>query len=465
MNTNTPRTSKNAAIVVATLTSFLGPFMSSSLNVALPSIGQEFSMGPAVLGWMNTAFLLAAATFLIPFGRLGDIYGRKKIFIWGLFLLLVSSVLIAISHSIAMMLICRVAQGCASSMIFATMIPILISVVPANERGRALGITTAAVYFGLSAGPFLGGIITEQLGWRFIFWLNLPLGLILLAVTFLLLKGDWAEAHGQKFDLTGSAILGIALIAAMYGFSTLPSAISGLIAVVGLIGIVFFIYFEKRVIHPIVDIALFRHNTVFAFSNLAALINYAATFAVGFLMSLYLQNVKALSPQTAGLVLVAQPFVQAVFSPLTGRLSDKHEPRTLASLGMIGTLLGLVMLAFLGTATPLWYIVICLIILGFGFALFSSPNTNAIMSSVERPVYGVASATLSTMRQMGMMFSMGTVMMAISLLMGKADIGPDNTGQFLLSMRISFILFAVLSFGGIFASLARGKMNRANESN
>jgi MFS family permease len=350
-------------------------------------------------------------------------------------------------------------------MIFATMIPILISVVPTTERGRALGITTAAVYFGLSAGPFLGGFITQQLGWRFIFWLNLPLGLILLAVTFLLLKGDWAEAHGEKFDLAGSALLGISLIAAMYGFSTLPSLTSGLTALAGLIGIIFFVLFEKRVLHPIVNIDLFRRNTVFAFSNLAALISYAATFAVGFLLSLYLQKVKALSPQAAGLILVAQPFVQAVFSPLTGRLSDKHEPRTLASLGMIGTLLGLIMLAFLGTATPLWYIVICLIILGLGFALFSSPNTNAIMSSVERPVYGVASATLSTMRQMGMMFSMGTVMMAISLLMGKADIGPDNTGQFLLSMRISFILFAVLSFGGIFASLARGKMNRANESN
>jgi len=462
MITETIRHPKRIAILVATLSSFIGPFLSSSLNVALPSIGHEFAMGPILLGWINTSFLLAVATFIIPFGRLGDIYGRKKIFMGGLFVLLVASLLIAISHSSMMIIACRVLQGFASAMIFATVIPMLLSVIPGSERGHALGITTGSVYFGLSAGPFLGGIITQHLGWRFIFWLNIPLSLTLLMITYLMLKGDWAEACGERFDLAGAVILGLGLFLTMCGFSTLPSINGAILIAVGILGILFFVFFEMRTIHPIMDINLFRYNTVFAFSNLAALINYAATFAVSFLLSLYLQKVKSLTPQSTGFVLVAQPIVQALFSPMTGRLSDRIEPRLLASWGMAFTLLGLIMLVFLGVNTSVFYVVSCLVILGFGFALFSSPNTNAVMSSVDRQFYGVTSATLSTMRQIGMMFSMGIVMMSMSLLLGRSEITPDNPGQFPVSMRISFGMFALMCFGGIFASLARGNINRAN---
>jgi EmrB/QacA subfamily drug resistance transporter len=456
---------KRAAIIIATLSSFIGPFMSSSVNVALPSIGHDFSMGPILLGWINTSFLLSAAAFLIPFGRLGDIYGRKKIFISGLLVLLISSLLIANSSSGAMIIACRVLQGFASAMVFATVIPILLSVVPANERGRALGITTAAVYFGLSGGPFLGGLITQHLGWRYIFWLNIPLSLALLTITYFTLKGDWAEARGEKFDLTGAIILGIGLFATMYGFSNMPTITASIMIAIGLFSLILFVLYEQRTSYPIVNISLFRHNIAFTFSNLSALINYAATSAVSFLLSLYLQKVRLLTPQTTGLILVCQPIVQAIFSPMTGHLSDRIEPRILASLGMAFTLIGLAMLTFLGADSAIIYLIICLIILGFGFALFSSPNTNAVMSSVDRQIYGVASATLSTMRQTGMMFSMGIVMICLALFLGKAEITIGTAASFLTGMRISFVIFAVLCFGGIFASLARGNINRSDNSN
>jgi len=434
--------------------------MGSSVNVALPSIGQEFSMGVVLLGWVNTAFLLAAATFLIPFGRLGDIYGRKRIYMWGVLTFTFSSVLIANASSGMMIILFRVLQGFGSSMIFATGIPILISVFPLGERGKALGITVAAVYFGLSTGPFFGGFITQYLGWRYIFWLNLPLGSILLAVIFFMLKGDWAEDRTAKFDFVGSAILACALVSAMYGFSRLPAFYAGGMILAGLLGIVVFVLFEIRTKNPVIDIDLFRYNAVFAFSNLAALINYAATFAVGFLLSLYLQRVKGLLPQEAGLVLISQPIIQAFFSPMAGRLSDKIEPRAIASLGMALTLAGLILLVFLDTGSTMVYVVFCLVVLGFGFALFSSPNTNAIMSSVESRFFGVAGAMVSTMRQIGMMLSMGIVMMILSLFLGHSEIVPENHEPFARSMKVAFAVFAVMCFGGIFASLARGKMKR-----
>ncbi|MFZ5978997.1 MAG: MFS transporter [Candidatus Zixiibacteriota bacterium] len=461
MPEETTRHTKQGALIVATFSSFLGPFMGSSVNVALPSIAAEFSMGAVLMGWVNTAFLLAAATFIIAFGRLGDIYGRKRIFIWGQFFFIISSVLIALSVSGTMLIFSRVIQGFGSSMILATSMPILISVYPPGERGKVLGIAVAAVYMGLSTGPFIGGIITQHLGWRYIFWLNLPLGLLLLTVAVFMLKGDWAEDRETRFDFAGSVILGAALLATMYGFSTLPSLAAAGLVVLGLLGIYIFVRYESRIDNPVVNLDLFRHNAVFAFSNLAALVNYAATFAVTFMLSIYLQKIKALNPQEAGLVLIVQPIIQAVLSPLAGRFSDRIEPRTVASTGMALTFIGLVMLFFLDFGTSMTYILGVLILLGVGFALFSSPNTNAIMSAVERRYFGVAGAMVSAMRQIGMMVSMGIVMLILALLLGQAEIEPENFGAFVNSMKIAFIVFAVLCFGGIFASLARGKVIKA----
>jgi MFS family permease len=245
----------------------------------------------------------------------------------------------------------------------------------------------------------------------------------------------------------------------MYGFSRLPGALGAVLVAMGIGGIAAFAAWESRARFPVLDVNLFRRNKVFAFSNLAALINYSATAAVGFLLSLYLQYIKGLSPQSAGLILVAQPAMQAIFSPLAGRLSDRVEPRLVASAGMALTVMGLVLLTFLNAATPLAFIITSLLFLGLGFALFSSPNMNAIMSSVQRRFYGVASATQGTMRLTGQMFSLGTVMLIFSLTIGRVQITPAYYPQFLQAARTAFIVFAGLCVGGVFASLSRGKVH------
>ena len=449
---------KRAALLVATLGSFLTPFMGSSINITLPSIGNELAMDAISLGWVATAYLLAAAMFLVPFGRIADIYGRKRIFTYGIITYTVAALISAIAPSAVMLICSRVLQGIGGAMIFSTGVAILTSAFPAEERGKALGINVAAVYTGLSLGPFLGGFLTEYFGWRSIFLANLPLGLTVIAVIFWKLKGEWAEARGDKFDITGSIIYSLMLIAIMYGFTLLPEMSGAWLILVGVLGVVAFVKWEMKVKSPVLNIGLFRNNTVFALSNLAALINYSATFAVAFLLSLYLQYIKGLSPQNAGLVLVAAPIMQAIFSPLAGRLSDKIEPRIVASAGMALTVIGLLPFIFLNQETSLWFIVTSLAVLGFGFAFFSSPNTNAIMSSVERRFYGVASGTLATMRQVGMTFSMGVAMLLFALFIGRVQITPEYHPLFLKSVNVAFIISAALCFGGIFASLARGKL-------
>jgi MFS family permease len=226
----------------------------------------------------------------------------------------------------------------------------------------------------------------------------------------------------------------------------------------GALGILVFVKWEAKTESPVLEINLFRHNRVFAFSNLAALIHYSATFAVTFLLSLYLQYIKKLTPESAGLVLVSQPIVQAFFSPYAGKLSDRIEPRKVASLGMALTGVGLFLFIFLNEKTALWFIVASLILLGFGFALFSSPNTNAVMSSVENRFYGVASGALGTMRVIGMVLSMGMIILIFSIYIGKVQITSEYYPLFLRCVRMAFTFLGVLCFLGILASLARGNV-------
>ena len=449
---------RKSALLVTTLGAFLVPFMGSSVNIALPSIGKEFAMDAILLSWVTISYLLSAAIFLVPFGRMADIHGRKKTFLLGFMIYTITSVFCAMATSSLFLISFRVLNGIGASMTFSTGVAILMSLYPPGERGKVLGINVAAVYSGLSCGPFLGGSLTYHFGWRSIFLINLPLGLLIILFTLWKLKGEWTEAKGEKFDGMGSLLFSLSLVAIMAGFSQLPGIRGFGFILLGALGVLLFVKWETKTDSPMMNMDLFRKNRVFAFSNLAALINYSATFAVSFLMSLYLQFIKGLNPQEAGLILIAQPIVQALFSPLAGRLSDRIEPRIVASVGMAFTAFGLLLFIFLDQETPICFIIGSLILLGLGFALFSSPNTNAVMGSVERKFYGVASGTIGTMRATGMMFSMGMVMLIFAVSMGRTEITSSSYPLFMTSVRHAFVIFTSLCFAGIFASLSRGRL-------
>ena len=451
---------RRVSLFVTTLGAFLIPFMGSSINIALPSIGKEFAMDAVLLGWVTASYLLAAAIFLAPFGRMADIYGRKKVFSYGFVIYTLSSFLSVISTSPFLLISSRALQGIGGSMTYSTGVAILMSVFPPGERGKVLGINVAAVYSGLSCGPVLGGLLTHHFGWRSIFLANIPLGLLIVILSFSKLRGEWIEAKGEKFDFGGTLLYSFALLTIMYGFSRLSGVEGIFLILLGAMGVWAFVKWEFKSKSPIFNTELFRNNNVFVFSNLAALINYSATYAVSFLLSLYLQFIKGLSPQDAGMILVSQPIMQALFSPFTGRLSDRIEPRIVASTGMALTAVGLFLLIFLDEKTTTPFIIASLILLGLGFALFSSPNTNAVMSSIEKRFYGVASGTLGTMRTTGMMFSMGMAMLFFTLYIGRTQITPPYYPLFIKSVKTAFFFFAIFCLAGIFASLSRGRVRR-----
>jgi len=443
--------SKNYALLVAVLASFVTPFMGSSINVALPSIGNDFVITAIILSWIPTSYLLSLAIFLIPFGRIADIYGRKKIFTYGIVIFTIASLIAAFSTNAVMLIILRIFQGMGSAMIFGNVAAIISSIFPSTERGRALGISITGVFMGLFLGPVLGGFLTQYLGWRSIFFFNVPIGII-ATYAVIKLKGEWAEAKGERFDILGSIILALSLISLMYGLSILPEILGLSMIIGGLTGIIIFYFVEKSIESPVIDVSLFK-NLSFTFNNIAALINYNSGVPIVFLLSLYLQFVKGLDPQNSGLILAVQPIMMALFSPFAGRLSDKFRAEYVAAAGMGVTALGLGGFAFLNPGTELWIIILGLGTIGLGFALFSSPNTNALMNSVEEKFYGVASATLSSMRVLGQMTGMGITMLALALFLGNVDIVPANFSSFLSSLSVSFILFSFLSFIGLLLSV------------
>jgi EmrB/QacA subfamily drug resistance transporter len=444
-------------LAIMMVASFITPFMGNAISLAIPAIGKEFGANQFLLNWIVFSYLMTSTIFLLPFGRVADRYGRKKVFLSGMIIFALASLACALSTTLSFLIFFRAVQGLGSSMVFGTAIAIVSSVVPPETRGRAIGMNTAAVYIGLSAGPVLGGFITSAFSWRGIFYFNLALAIIVIVATLWKLRSEW-KGEQVKFDFVGGTlyVLGLALL--LYGLSDLISNFTNLICFfIGMIILIIFILREVKARFPLVPISLFTKNRAFAFSNLAALINYSATFALVYVLSLYLQTVMGLGTTESGFILLAQPIVMAVFSPLAGLVSDWVKPRLIASIGMGMTALGLLFFIFLGTGTPKFLIVINLAFIGLGFAMFSSPNTNAVMGSVEQKFYGLASSTLGTMRMLGQSFSITIVALVTSVFMRDLTIDSvDYSSNLMFSIKVLFGIFTVLCIAGVFSSLARG---------
>jgi EmrB/QacA subfamily drug resistance transporter len=449
---------KTSILIAATLGgSFLIPFMSSSINIALPQMADELAIDAISLGWVSTAYILASVIFIVPFGRIADIYGRKKVFAWGVIIFTLTSLVLFFANSAFMLIAFRFIQGMSGAALVSTSVAIITSAYPREERGRALGINVGAVYLSTSMGPFLGGSLTHYFGWRTIFMVPLIVGLLTIAIVVWRIKGDWVDARGEKFDIVGSIIYSIMVIAVVYGFTHITNTFGILMVALGILGILAFLVWETRAASPVFDVNLFRKNKVFMMSCLATFLNYIAAYSSVFLLSLYLQYIKGFNPQDAGLILVIGPIVQTICSPFAGRISDRREPRVVASVGMACTVIALVIFIFLGQDTGMVHIIAGLVMLGLGFAIFVPPNMNAIMGSVAEKQYGVASGATATMRQLGMIFSMGVVMILFSLYIGGVQITPEYYGAFLVSIKTAFIISAILCFLGIFASMIRTK--------
>ncbi len=445
-------------LLVNLLAAWLAAFATTSINIALPSIQTEFHLGAVPLGWLPLGYILTSAVFQLPFARIGDRIGRRLLFLGGMAIFGFSSVAMVFVGSYMPLLIFRIAQGVGSAMIFSSSMALVTLAYPPQRRGWAMGVSVAAAYLGMTTGPLLGGVIVYNVGWRSLFLVTgcfafLGLGLDLS----LLRRAEWKEEEAVDFDRIGSVVYALALSAFLLGLSWLPQTQGVALFGAGLVGLAFFVWWETRVPSPVMVISLFR-NRVFAFSNLTALISYASVWAVTYLMSLYLQFIKGLNAQAAGGILIVGVAIQVLLSPFGGRLSDRIEPRWVASVGMAFCVVGLLLLSFLSTSTPYWYIVLALTFLGLGYSFFAGPNQSSIMGSVERRHVGFASASISTVRMVGQALSIAFATLIMALIVGRHDITPADYPNLLTATHTTFAIFTGLCALGVVASLVRGRM-------
>lgn len=438
------------------ITSFIGPFGTSGMNVAVPAIGQEFGAAASEVSWLLFGFLLGSVMFILPTGRLADIFGRRKIYYIGQWLFSLSFLAGAFASSIEMLNIIRFIEGSVMSLSFGTGMALLVSSHPASERGRVIGYSAASTYSGLSLGPVISGFLCEWAGWRSIFIVTAAA--VLISVWLLRgIRQEWYGDKGARFDFRGSLCYMAAAPLLLCGLSEIADGEAGkIMLVLGILGMLLFAFIEYKSSHPCLDIRIFRGNRVFTFSNLAAMLHYSATFAISFLMSLYLQLVLGFSASEAGGIILLQPVVMALLSPKAGALSDRLHPGKVASVGMAITCLGLLLMSFLGASTPVWQTGLVLMLVGLGFALFSSPNNNAIMGAVPPKYYGTTSSLLSTMRLFGQSISMAIVTMLMAWC-GVQSLSSGGDGQLLYAIQMNFRVFCVISLAGIGMSLVRNQ--------
>lgn len=456
---------RRAAAIVAVTTSFALPFSGAALTVAVPIIGIEFNSSATSLGWIVSAFFISATVFAIPFGKIGDIWGRRRIMFSGLLIFAVFSAAIIFSNSLEMLIVFRILQGLGAGMINATNIAILIEIFPEQMRGRALGMSVSATYLGVSLGPVIGGLVTHHLGWRSVAILFTIILIFAFIVAVWRLPKTAGLVKEEELDKTVNLIsillymLAIAVL--MYGFTTFGQTVwSYILFVAGIILLVVFIIREDKVSNPIVEIRLWKTNINYLLSNCAALLNYSATYAVGYLVSIYLQMVKGYSADITGIILITQALTQSICSPFAGRLSDKKSPYTIATIGMSLCVVSLFTFTFISENTSTVFVIASLVIIGVGTAFFASPNTNAIMSCVEPSDYGMASSIVSTMRHLGQLSSMAIITIIFHFSIGNTPIADATKTSLSSSMKIIFVVFVLLCLIGVFISTQRKAPNR-----
>ncbi len=452
-------------LLIMSMINWMAAFLTTGVNIGLPNIKNEFHLGPVALGWVPLCYILAMAVVMLPFGRIADMKGRRLIFVIGMWIIFVSVVALIFVPSYMPLIIFRGLSGVGSGLCFSSATAIVALAYPPERRGFAMGIMAMTAYAGQASGPVLGGIIVGTVGWRYIFVVAAVYILINIFLdVWLLGRAEWKDVDQTSFDWPGSLIYGASLSMFLLGLSWLPLIQGVVLTVAGVFGFACFAWREKRARVPGLSLSLLRHNRLFVLSNLTSVISYASVWAMTYLMSLYLQITKGLSPLVAGLVLVAGVVLQTVLSPFGGRLSDRIQPRWVVSAGMACCTVGLAILALLRIDTAYWVIFVALCILGVGYALFSGPNQSAIMGSVERKDVGPAGAMVGTMRVVGQALSVALVTLVLAVTVGRHEITAADNQQFLVGLRISFIIMAVLSAVCVVTSLVRGDVQRQGDS-
>ncbi len=447
-------TDKKALLIATCVASITTPLMSTMMNLSLLDIGADFNVGSHAQAYVNTMFLLGSVVSMVPSAKFASVYGMKRVFKFGLFLVMIFCLLSFLSPSFGFLIMMRFLIGTATAMTAVTSMAMLTYSFPLTVRGRVLGFNTTFVYLGLSLGPTIGGVITDLLGWGFIFIFVLCLAAIALSA-ILAFNQEIAPTPENRMDWIGAVMWGVMIICTMFGFVNITAVWGPPLFGIGILLLICNWKYLRDAKDPVLNTKMFR-NPVFSRSCIAAFMNYGASYCITFFLSLYLQSIGELSATEAGGLLLIQPFMQVLLTTKMGTISDHMEDkRILPCIGMVITLIGVSMYLFMSTEYSVLYVVAIMIVTGVGLGIFGAPNNSLIMSSAPMNIKGEASGVLAVVRQTGMMISMGVAMASLSIIMGSTDnLGPDTYGLFIDALHLTFgICVAMCAIGAICSSI------------
>ena len=464
---------------VTTIGALMASIDSTIVTLALPNMMVELHSDLISMIWVIMAYILVSTVFLLTFGRVADLFGRVRMYNLGFVVFTVGSALCGFSGNVTQLILFRLVQGAGGAMMVVNSAALLTEVFPPNERGRALGINGITWSAGGVLGPVLGGFILSVTSWRWIFFINVPIGILGALWGYLALKEISKAGKAEKFDPIGAISFSVGLVSILLaltsgidmGWFSLP--VLGMFALF-LIMVAIFLWWERRASNPVLDFTLFN-DRVYNFSVLAAMMQSLAMFAVNFLIIFYLQGVRGYDPLHAALLLIPLPIVGSVLAPISGIVADRIGARLPATLGLIIQAIALVWFAQITPTTVYWQIAIALGFMGIGGGLFYSPNTSAAMTAAPKTRLGVASATLATLRQVGMVTSFALTMavaaaslpqqVMLQLFVGtNVALGSSAEQAFVIGMHSAFHVSLVLCVVAAGISWVRGKENRREKA-
>ena len=432
------------------------PLLAASVIATLPAMGRDLQATAVQLSLVLSIYALSQVVFNILGGRFGDLWGRRRILLTGIGLLCLLSVGMGFAPNIEFFLGMRFFQGMAAAMISSCVTAIAISMSPVPKRGQIMGTLASAVYLGLTLGPLIGGGVATLFGWRWQFFGIVLPGVLVLALLRHFIKQEWREARGETFDLPGACLLLLGL-----GLITLGASGPGINRILlwllpfGVLVMAAFFRRQWRIQYPILDIRMFAQAKGMGAGLVAMFINYGSTMGLIFFFSLYLQQVRGLTPFHAGLFMVLQSVVQMIFSPVGGRLGDKLGAELISATGMVICGVAIFGLTFLGLETPLILLIGCQILLGVGIGFFSPSNMVSTLRNVQARHLAVASGLMGSMRTMGALFSQVLTSIIVGHYLGSSAVGPDNMDSFLKAMHIAMLCFSAINLCGVFVGLGR----------
>lgn len=439
-------------VFVSFITSFFAVFLSNGIIIGVPAIAQDFAMNNVIQNWVPTIFFLVVAVFTVPAGQISGKFGVKKSLLAGILVYLIGSIGAVLSFSTESFLVFRIMQGAGVAFLNVSAMAMVVHAVAPKNRGKALGFTVTGVYLATSLSPVICGFLVHNLGWRSMFYFVIPFLVLCIILMITKIPQEWKTYQDDKIDKVGSILYGIGILFFIYGFTSLITTPGKILTVLGIILLVIFGAYELRQKSPVFNMNLFK-NKKFTSSNIAALCSYIAVMVVTTILNYHFQYVRGWDAQMSGMILIITPIIMAIMAPNAGKLSDKIHPQKLAALGMGIATVALLILTFLTGKTPLYMVIIAMILQGIGMGLFSSPNMNAIMSSVPPKDAPTASASQATMRTIGQTMSLGLLTLVFAWIMGSLELAPQYAGMIVQASQIICGICTVACLLAIFASL------------